>query len=480
MLVTMRRRHDQRRVAGRAVLAREQHDELLVTTAIEDMVSHGYAVAAVEHPYIAAAVAFSSGAVAVYIDRSSRPSGVSYFEGVELAMREMRQSAAIAAADLTFALDQLAALNSSKSFLLNGRLDLHRVAAVGHSLGGQAAVRTCQTDTRVKACADLDGGTPDGVFLHYPDARPLKQPLLYVEATPAPTLTDRQLADRGISRADWVTNLRRVADTQEQQLRSGLGGTYKVVLDARGMNHFSFTDVSLNAATADAEKQALHNVKLTTEVTRAFLDITLEGKQSSMLDTKTAVDRDARDAIRASPSIAGVEFHSTRSVIHLKCYGRHARPDGRGAVKKDLSTRFLPAARYTQGAFLSPACLWVVARPPSSPHLSERASLSDDRTGPRWFTAMTKGLNAPSLVSASRLLVFMTAPRTSAMPTCWQRFSNGDLCTELAGVRVVSRRVRSDLVETRAHSAELIWASRCLSTKLVISRRLCATGPQVF
>jgi predicted dienelactone hydrolase len=257
------------------------------TTAIEDWVSHGYVVAAVEHPYIAAAGALSGGSVAVYIDRTSRPSGVSYFDGVELAMREMRQSAGIQAADLSFALDQLASLINSQSSLLKGRLDFSSVAAVGHSLGGQAAVRACQQDPRFKACVDWNGATPDGVFLQYPDAAPLQQPLLYVEATPPPTFTDQQLAERHISQAEWEASVRRVADTQQRQLRGGLRGSYKVVLHAPGINHFSFTEVSLNAATPEAEKRALHNVRLIGAVTRAFLDKYLKNQSSVLLDDRT-------------------------------------------------------------------------------------------------------------------------------------------------------------------------------------------------
>jgi predicted dienelactone hydrolase len=50
------------------------------TTAIEDLVSHGYVVAGVEHPYISAAVAFPSGTVIVYMERSNRPSRTTYLK----------------------------------------------------------------------------------------------------------------------------------------------------------------------------------------------------------------------------------------------------------------------------------------------------------------------------------------------------------------------------------------------------------------
>jgi pimeloyl-ACP methyl ester carboxylesterase len=258
------------------------------SAAIEDLVSHGYIVAAVEHPYFSSAVVFPDGKVIVYADRQTlnadRPSNVPYFEGVELGMRDMRRLNEIQAADLRFALDQLTLLDKSDNSPLSGRFDLSRVAAIGHSLGGMSAVRACQKEPRITACAALDTATPDGIFLRYPDAAPLRQPLLYVEATDSPTFTDQQLADRGITRAAWTANLAQVSETQERQLREGGKGSYKVKLRAPGMNHGSFGDTLLSATTPDAERRALHNLMLTVEVTRAFLDQQLKSARTTLLD----------------------------------------------------------------------------------------------------------------------------------------------------------------------------------------------------
>jgi hypothetical protein len=48
------------------------------------------------------------------------------------------------------------------------QFEITHLAAVGHSLGGFAAVRACQQDARIRACVNEDGGTADGVFLRYP------------------------------------------------------------------------------------------------------------------------------------------------------------------------------------------------------------------------------------------------------------------------------------------------------------------------
>jgi pimeloyl-ACP methyl ester carboxylesterase len=259
------------------------------TTAIEDLVSHGYVVASVEHPYSSSAVVFSDGRVVRFSDRrvltGDRPARLPYFQGVEAAMVEMRQRAEIQASDLLFVLDRLRSLNDAdRPSVFRGRLDFGRLVAVGHSLGGATAIRACQRDARIKACVSLDDATPDGVFLQYSGAKPLVQPLMFVEATPPLTFTDQQLAERGITRAEWTENANKVAKTQEAQLRGGLAGSYKVVLRAPGMGHGSFGDTPLTARTPAARLQALHNLTLTTTITRAFLDKMLIDANAALLE----------------------------------------------------------------------------------------------------------------------------------------------------------------------------------------------------
>ena len=56
------------------------------------------------------------------------------------------------------------------------------------------------------------------------------------------------------------------------------------MLRAPGMAHGSFGDTVLSATTATAGAQALHNLLLTTTVTRAFLDKFLTGAKGTVLD----------------------------------------------------------------------------------------------------------------------------------------------------------------------------------------------------
>jgi len=255
------------------------------TALVECLVSHGYVVAAIEHTYEAAAVVFPDGRVIPYSEenmrRMQKPPGASYDQMVENAMSWIRARDDVFAADQRFVLDQLVQLNHNNALPFAGQLDLNRVAAVGHSMGGQASIRACQLDDRIKACVNLDGGTVDGVLIKYPGANAPKQPALYVETPFMPIAADH-LKDLHQTGAEWIQQWRARA---RKQLQAFEGGSYYASLTAHGMSHRSYSDQSLLAARDRAtQKESLRNLQLIEVVTRAFTDKYLKGIPSALLD----------------------------------------------------------------------------------------------------------------------------------------------------------------------------------------------------
>ena len=116
----------------------------------EQLASHGYVVAALDHPYDSAAVVLADG-------RTITTATVSTGDRDE----DDRLGAgwtAIRAADLGFALTRLEGLDRGDGAdTLAGRLDTGRVAATGHSMGGAAALQAARRDHRFAAVIDLDG-----------------------------------------------------------------------------------------------------------------------------------------------------------------------------------------------------------------------------------------------------------------------------------------------------------------------------------
>jgi predicted dienelactone hydrolase len=122
------------------------------TYQMEELASHGYVVAAVEHTYGAMTTVFSDGSVAGH-----NPAGLPF----DLPEAEYRLAANRLvtqwAQDLAFVLDTLASLQADDpGGLLAGRLDLARVGVMGHSTGGGAAVEFCAADARCRAGLAMD------------------------------------------------------------------------------------------------------------------------------------------------------------------------------------------------------------------------------------------------------------------------------------------------------------------------------------
>ncbi|MFP5391523.1 MAG: alpha/beta hydrolase family protein, partial [Gammaproteobacteria bacterium] len=109
----------------------------------EDLASHGYIVVAIEHPYITGPVQFPDGHVALGTDEDTEA-------GLE-------RRAAVMGADQRFALTWLEQHQTDRSLPFAAAMDLARVGAYGHSIGGAAALQTLRADSRIKSAVNMDG-----------------------------------------------------------------------------------------------------------------------------------------------------------------------------------------------------------------------------------------------------------------------------------------------------------------------------------
>ena len=243
---------------GRAGFRRED------TWLIEELVSHGYIVAAIDHPYAASGVVFPDGRRATFdthmLDRKFVDGKIPYL-----------------AQDAIFTLNQLGALNQSDpNGTLTGRLDLQRAGIFGLSLGGEVSADACRLEPRFRACLVMDVWMPADVV-----RAGLKQPTMWL------TRDAKTMQIEGWSRADIDETL----TTMRAVFESLPGDGYFVRVP--GMFHQDFSDAPLLSpltswlgVTGPIDGRRAHSI--TTAYSLAFFDRHLKGRPAALLDRPAA------------------------------------------------------------------------------------------------------------------------------------------------------------------------------------------------
>ncbi|WP_369201704.1 alpha/beta hydrolase family protein [Streptomyces sp. PU-14G] len=215
------------------------------TSLAEELASHGYVVAAVDHPGDAGEVEFPSA-------REGRDTvRVTALRGDPAADTDLfRTLIETRIADLRFVLDQLERLAAGRNPDAASRplpeglapsLDLTRVGAWGHSAGGTAVAQTLYDDARLTAAANLEG------YLDHPDGTPFDvaekgagKPLLLIG-------TDG-FRDPRIDRS-WGVAVARADAARAAHATDAAHAAHASVTRAEltGAHHWAFTDYAATA-----------------------------------------------------------------------------------------------------------------------------------------------------------------------------------------------------------------------------------------
>ncbi|MFI0242078.1 alpha/beta hydrolase family protein [Streptomyces sp. NPDC016845] len=211
----------------------------------EELASHGYVVAALDHPYDSAAVVLTDG-------RTLRTKTVSTGDRDKDDERAVGWTA-VRAADLSFVLTQLDRLGRGEiTGPLTGRLDTGRTAVTGHSMGGAAALQAARQDHRFDAVIDLDG------YPHGPSSPSLHQPVLALTQAVTPE-TD----------PDYIPRLTKA-------LERNTATSYRLTVP--GAAHLTFMDGPLYLPPLPSIVGSLgraESPRIVAATTLAFLDTTL-------------------------------------------------------------------------------------------------------------------------------------------------------------------------------------------------------------
>lgn len=241
------------------------------TTLAEDLASHGYVVVGFDAPYRTGLVVFPAGRV-VTRREADNPETMNGEARIRLAERLL----AAWTDDVGFVVDRMEGMNASPASKLHGRLDLHALGVVGHSLGGATALQFCHDDPRCRAGIDLDGA-PWGSVVREGVRRPFM--LLFSDHA-------------------------RETDAESREIRANVRSVYdRLPVDSRwlavirGANHFSFSDQVLVMSPVLARLLRLAGVfrleprrglAIAADSIHRFFDVHLKGAPAALLELPSA------------------------------------------------------------------------------------------------------------------------------------------------------------------------------------------------
>jgi dienelactone hydrolase len=223
-----------------------------LTALAEDLASHGYVVAGIDHTYESFATAFPDGRVTTALAREAPRRGPGFWEKV-VAGR---------AADVSFVLGELT--GAYRAWPGAGLIDPSRIAMAGHSAGGAAAIAAMLADSRIRAGIDMDGST----HARIPD-RGLSRPFLFLG-----------------KQSNYTPGGEGAVTTWERDWKRLTG--WKRWLVVAGAIHASFTDLGLLADQVGIDVGAglpgARSLDITRAYVRAFFDQHLRKKPQALLD----------------------------------------------------------------------------------------------------------------------------------------------------------------------------------------------------
>jgi hypothetical protein len=253
------------------------------TFQVEDLVSHGYIVAAIDQPGAAAAVVFPDGHQVAgltldqldlirqsYLPAETAPTlnGRAFARGIVPYLAQ----------DVGFTLDQLTALNEADpNGILTGRLDMSQVGAFGVSLGGIVVGDACLREPRLRACLVMDAPMSSEVV-----QAGLSQPSMWITRDAETMRLERQRAG-GWPEAEILAHQATMRAVYQRLRAAGY------FVQVPGMFHSNLMDIpnwsplaSQLGLTGPIDGQRAHTI--INAYTLAFFDRHLKGLPAALLD----------------------------------------------------------------------------------------------------------------------------------------------------------------------------------------------------
>lgn len=242
----------------------------------EDLASHGYVVASIDHTYNASRVVLPGDRVIDDINGGDAidPDLHSAIEITTIWNTELNKWVA----DEIFVLNTLQSDDLDQKSPWYGRLDTQRAGALGHSFGGAAAVQLCSVDPRIQSALNMDGWTFGDIR-----KRATNQPAMFLYGIT--TGAGQPDSNAMGAEAELDTTDRNEVDASLKQF-----GGYKVSIS--NTSHMDFTDHPLVSPwrgwTRPGHISPARIETIVRAYVLAFFDQTIRGANPSLLQSGTS------------------------------------------------------------------------------------------------------------------------------------------------------------------------------------------------
>lgn len=219
---------------------------------LEELASHGHVVASICHTHDAPVTVFADGSVVPADETSLRRITAAVGDPVAGNMAETfayrAEVTLLKRDDMASTADLLPAADTPVADVI----DVERIGALGHSLGGNAALEWCRTDARCRGAVDLDGAIWTEV-----GTAGLPKPAMVVAAEHPEMLAppEELVAAGAFASVEWCLQERSyLFDGWQRIVDTGAPGSLHTIEGAR---HVNFSDVQFAALPDDSPMRSV-------------------------------------------------------------------------------------------------------------------------------------------------------------------------------------------------------------------------------
>ena len=200
-----------------------------------ELASHGFIVLSIDHPHFSSGTEFKDGRFIPVASRFLSGNAIPKLEEYDDYVNQ------IWVKDIQFVIQQLDTLNKVDKTFKN-RMDLNKIAALGHSMGGAAAARALQVESKIKSAINIDGS-----FIGLTETGRMTKPFALISAESTKMIWTGEVEQPLPPGLDpqTVQELREMSKVYTHRYQQAVAGPAYDITIAGGAIHNSFTDMPM-------------------------------------------------------------------------------------------------------------------------------------------------------------------------------------------------------------------------------------------